>query len=299
MNKCADFLPEKSRLFSKNCGNGAGDMVYCNLDFYGSGGKAMRYTENGRTVEYERLGDGERAVLILHGWGCSGEMFRGTAELLAKKYTVLLPDLCGFGGSPEPPAPMSPGDYADLFIGLLASLGITHVSLIGHSYGGRVILKLFEKQSAQPLPFVIDRVMLVDAAGIKPKQSPGARLSLAAYKAGRRILSTKPMQKLFPGAVDAWRKKRGSADYNNASETMKKTLVLAVNEDLAHCLPKVTAPTLLFWGDADDATPLADAKRMEREIPDAGLVVVRGGSHFSFADDPALFRRVLGSFFEL
>ena len=126
----------------------------------------MRYTENGRTVEYERLGDGERAVLILHGWGCSGEMFRGTAELLAKKYTVLLPDLCGFGGSPEPPAPMSPGDYADLFIGLLASLGITHVSLIGHSYGGRVILKLFEKQSAQPLPFVSDRVMLVDAAGI-------------------------------------------------------------------------------------------------------------------------------------
>ena len=102
-----------------------------------------------------------------------------------------------------------------------------------------------------------------------------------------------------PGAVDAWRKKRGSADYNNASETMKKTLVLAVNEDLTHCLPKVTAPTLLFWGDADDATPLADAKRMEREIPDAGLVVVRGGSHFSFADDPALFRRVLGSFFEL
>ena len=80
---------------------------------------------------------------------------------------------------------------------------------------------------------------------------------------------------------------------------MKKTLVLAVNEDLAHCLPLVTAPTLLFWGDADDATPLADAKRMERDIPDAGLVVVPGGSHFSFADDPALFARVLGAFFEL
>ena len=225
----------------------------------------MRYTDGSRTVEYERLGEGAAAVLILHGWGCSGEVFRRTAAALAKKYTVLLPDLCGFGKSPEPPAPMSPGDYADLFIGMLESLGVTHVSLIGHSYGGRVILKL----------------------------------SLAAYKAGRRVLSTAPMQKLFPGAVDAWRKKRGSADYNNASEIMKKTLVLAVNEDLAHCLPLVTAPTLLFWGDADDATPLADAKRMERDIPDAGLVVVPGGSHFSFADDPALFARVLGAFFEL
>lgn len=259
----------------------------------------MRYTENGRTVEYEQLGSGENVVLILHGWGCSGAVFRRTAAELAKKYTVLLPDLCGFGESPEPPAPMSPGDYADLFIGLLASLGARHVSLIGHSYGGRVILKLFEKQSAQPLPFTIDRVMLVDAAGLKPKQPLGARLSLAAYKAGRRVLSTKPMQKLFPGAIDAWRKKRGSADYNNASEIMKKTLVLAVNEDLAHCLPLVNAPTLLFWGERDDATPLADAKRMERDIPDAGLVVVPGGSHFSFADDPALFSRVLGAFFEL
>lgn len=259
----------------------------------------MRYTDGGRTVEYERLGSGGDAVLILHGWGCSGAVFRRTAAELAQKYTVLLPDLCGFGESPEPPAPMSPGDYADLFVGLLASLGVTHVSLIGHSYGGRVILKLFEKQSAQTLPFAIDRVMLVDAAGLKPKKSLGARLSLAAYKAGRRVLSTAPMQKLFPGAIDAWRKKRGSADYNSASEIMKKTLILAVNEDLAHCLPLVTAPTLLFWGERDDATPLADAKRMEREIPDAGLVVVPGGSHFSFADDPALFSRVLGAFFEL
>ena len=259
----------------------------------------MRYTKDGRTVEYERRGDGDAAVLFLHGWGCSGAVFAKPAELLAKKYTVLLPDLCGFGGSPEPPVPMSPGDYADLFVGMIASLGITHVSLVGHSYGGRVILKMFEAQSVRPLPFTIDRVMLVDAAGLMPKKSLGARLSLAAYKAGRRLLSTRPMQKLFPGAVDAWRRRRGSADYNNASEIMKKTLVLAVNEDLSHCLPMVTAPTLLFWGERDDATPLADARKMERDIPDAVLVTVPGGSHFSFADDPGLFARVLAAFFEL
>lgn len=259
----------------------------------------MRYTDKGRTVEYRRLGNGDAAVLILHGWGCSGSLFLATAEALAEKYTVLLPDLCGFGDSPEPPAPMSPGDYAELFIGLLASLGIKQVSLIGHSYGGRIILKLFEEARRHSLPFRVDRVMLIDAAGLKPRHSLGARLSLAAYKVGRRALSLPPMQKLFPGAVEAWRAKRGSADYNRASEIMKKTLVLAVNEDLAHCLPAVCAPTLLFWGECDDATPLADAKRMERAIPDAGLVVVPGGSHFSFADDPVLYRRVLGSFFEL
>ena len=78
---------------------------------------------------------------------------------------------------------------------------------------------------------------------------------------------------------------------------MRQTLVLAVNEDLTHCMKNIDVPTLLFWGEADDATPLSDAKRMEKRIPDAGLVVVRGGSHFSFLDDTLLFFRVLDSFF--
>ena len=44
----------------------------------------MRYTDGGRTVEYERLGSGGDAVLILHGWGCSGAVFRRTAAELAQ-----------------------------------------------------------------------------------------------------------------------------------------------------------------------------------------------------------------------
>ena len=65
---------------------------------------------------------------------------------------------------------------------------------------------------------------------------------------------------------------------------MKKTLVLAVNEDLTNCLKNINCPTLLFWGDKDDATPISDAKTMEKKIPDAGLVVLEGGSHFSFLE---------------
>ena len=53
---------------------------------------------------------------------------------------------------------------------------------------------------------------------------------------------------------------------------------------------------LLFWGENDTATPLRDARIMEKKIPDAGLVVVEGGSHFSFLDNPSLFRAVTDSF---
>ena len=112
-----------------------------------------------------------------------------------------------------------------------------------------------------------------------------------------RFLSLPPLARRFPNAVENWRRRRGSADYSAASPIMRQTLVLAVNEDLTHCMKNIDVPTLLFWGEADDATPLSDAKRMEKRIPDAGLVVVRGGSHFSFLDDTLLFFRVLDSFF--
>ena len=130
------------------------------------------------------------------------------------------------------------------------------------------------------------------------KKSLGQKLSLLCYKGGRKVLSLPPLRKLFPNVVENWRKKRGSADFNAASEVMKKTLVLAVNEDLTNCLKNITAPTLLFWGDKDDATLLSDAKIMEKKIPDAGLVVLTGGSHFSFLENTPYFLRVADAFFE-
>ena len=80
---------------------------------------------------------------------------------------------------------------------------------------------------------------------------------------------------------------------------MRQCLVRVVNEDLSHVFSKILAPTLLIWGSADDATPLSDAKRMEAEIKDAGLVVFEGMGHFSFLQQPQQFLRVVASFLEI
>lgn len=250
----------------------------------------------GQRIVYDRYGGGDRFLLILHGWGCDRGLFAKTAAQLAAKYTVLVPDLCGFGESEEPHRPFTVGDYAGICTKFIESLGIKSLSLLGHSYGGRIIFKLFE--DGEP-PFAVERICLVDAAGIRPRRTVKQRASLAFYKVGKRVLLLPPVRKLFPHTLEAWRAKRGSADYNAASEIMKKTLSLSVNEDLSHCMKNINCPTLLFWGEADDATPLSDAKKMEKSIRDAGLVVVPGGSHFSFLDAPLLFSRVLSSFFEL
>ncbi|MDE7277029.1 MAG: alpha/beta hydrolase, partial [Lachnospiraceae bacterium] len=85
-------------------------------------------------------------------------------------------------------------------------------------------------------------------------------------------------------------------DYNNATPTMRATLVKVVNEDLEPLIAKISCPTLLVWGDMDTATPIADAKVMERLIKDTGLVVCEGAGHYSFLEQPAKVHGALQAF---
>ncbi len=248
----------------------------------------------GIKTEYIEKGSGE-IVLMLHGWGSKAELFSGIIDLCGKKYLALAPDMPGFGGSDEPPEPWDVDKYADWVLEFLKPYGPKRAILIGHSFGGRVIIKLSEKK----LPFEISKIILIDSAGIKPKKSLKSKISLISYKLGRRVMSAWPFSRIWPNAVESMRKKRGSADYNAASPVMRQTLVKVVNEDLKHDLPKISAPTLLIWGTADTATPLKDAETMEKLIPDAGLVKIDGAGHYSFLEAPEYVNRVIGSFLDI
>ena len=79
---------------------------------------------------------------------------------------------------------------------------------------------------------------------------------------------------------------------------MRQIMSKVVNEDLKHLLPKIQCPTLLVWGAKDTATPISDAKIMEKLIPDAGLVEFPGVGHYSFLENPMQFSAVVNSFLE-
>ena len=235
-------------------------------------------------------------VVFLHGWGCEGKIFGALLDTAGEKYPVLAPDLPGFGSSDEPPAPWSVDEYADLVCELIALNGAKEVILVGHSFGGRVIFKLASRKG---LPFAISKIVLFDAAGVKPKRTLGYYRKVYTYKLGKTALSWKPVRKLFPHALEEFRSGRGSSDYANASPVMKATLSKAVNEDLSPLFPHIQPPTLLIWGTADTATPLSDALRMEKELVDAGLVRCEGAGHFSFLERPALCDAAFRSFLEI
>lgn len=257
----------------------------------------MKLTTDGIEVNYEKYGEGSPCdgvcALVLEGWNTNTEVYVSVARLLSEKYTVIVPDLPGFGLTPEPPEAWDTAAYADFIAHFLSSLGVRRVLLWGHSFGGRLIIRL---ASRTDLPFTIDKIVLTDAAGIRPKKSLYKRLRQRSFKLLRSVYSTKFFRYFYPDALAELRRSHGSADYNSATPLMRNVLVKSVNEDLTPLLTSVSAPSLLIWGDKDTATPLSDGRLMEKMIPDAGLAVIEGAGHYSFLDKPALYASILKAF---
>ena len=75
-------------------------------------------------------------------------------------------------------------------------------------------------------------------------------------------------------------------------------MVKTVNLDLSECMQAIAAPTLLIWGEKDEATPIADGRKMEQLIKGSRLIVVAGAGHFSYLDSPAFVNAVVGAFLQ-
>ena len=263
------------------------------------------------------------ALVLLHGWGSNTELFDGIYRLASPQYRVIGPDFPGAGQSEEPAEPMDLDDYVSFVEKFLAAAAPEEQEMIflGHSHGGRVMIRLAARRaraaearepgenstdlaSTEPVntisgSFRITSMILVDSAGIVPAKTGEQSRKTARYKRYKAILTKSGLTRLFPGALDALQKKFGSADYAAASPVMRQTMVRVVNTDLTDEMPSVKMPVLLIWGDADTATPIADGKRMEELMPEAGLAVIPGAGHFSFLDNPVLFGRILASFLKI
>ena len=191
---------------------------------------------NGIRVNYVMEGQGE-TVLLLHGWGSSLEPYRALMDQLKEKYRVVALDFPGFGGSDEPDGPWDVDGFVDFTLAFIETLQVKKLSLVGHSFGGRVIIKMANRE----LPFEISKITLIGSAGIKPPKSNKKSFRQTVFKVGKWFLSRKPVAKLWPEALEKLRVKFGSADYAAASPLMRQCLVKAINEDLTHLLPGITA----------------------------------------------------------
>jgi pimeloyl-ACP methyl ester carboxylesterase len=88
----------------------------------------------------------------------------------------------------------------------------------------------------------------------------------------------------------------GSSDYKASATVLKETMKIILNEDQTQYLPNINVPTLLLWGSLDKDTPISDAKKMEKLIPDCGLVEYPNSTHFSYLQNLNNVNTVLNEF---
>lgn len=264
----------------------------------GVGSEEMQLEVCGAKVDVTDSGSGQRAALLLHGWGCSAQMMASVASLLETQMRVAAPDFPGHGRQGRalpPPEPWGVPEYMEMTAEIIRRLSLAPCDIVAHSFGGRVAILLAAKH-----PELVGRMILTGAAGIRPPKTGKATARQQLYKGLRGAVNLAEKTHLFGSLPDRGREalvqRFGSSDYRALTPEMRQTFNRVISLDLTDQLEKIQAPTLLYWGAQDTETPLWMGKLMEEKIPDAGLVVEEGAGHFAYLEQNARFLRIVRSF---
>lgn len=261
--------------------------------------ETKQFPYDGLNVAYYKVGTG-KPLIMLHGWGSSSAVMMPLAKKLAKHRTCVLLDLPGFGESPEPRSAWSIGNYADMVLGFIQdNYSDTPVDFLVHSFGGRILLKILSMKD-RPIP--IEKMIITGGAGLKPKRS----LSYHVKRLTAKLLKL-PVKLVIPSKRDAvmnrlrktnlW-KSLGSSDYQKLTGVMRETFVKSVTEFFDDHLPAIDDEMLLLWGRDDAATPIDQAKRLERGLKNSALVEIEDAGHYAFLDQPARFTAIVRAYLD-
>ena len=221
----------------------------------------------------ERHGRGQPSVVALHGWGRSGSDW----NTVLRSEDALAIDLPGHGNTPVPDSVWGSDEYAELVLQAITAHTSGPVTLVGHSFGGRVAARI---AAAHP-----ERVAALVLTGAPLYRRGAPAKPRATFRMAKRLNQAG----LLPDSVvDKMRNKYGSPDYRATSGTMRSVFVKLVNEDYQESIARIArarVPVFLIWGEHDTEVPVAVAARIHEAIGSSVLRVVPGAGHLL---DPAL-----------
>lgn len=249
---------------------------------------------HGHDVTYRMAGNGPVVVLI-HGLAGSSTTWKTVMPLLAKRFTVVAPDLMGHGGSAKPRGDYSLGAYASGVRDLMVALGIDRATIVGHSLGGGVAMQL-----AYQFPERCERLVLVASGGLGREVSlflravslPGSEYIIPVVLNARFRSIAERVGSLLGRA--GWRPDSTQAEmwrsYTNLTEHKgQQAFVHTVRSVIDVAGQRVDAsdrlylaasmPTLIVWGDQDRIIPVGHAGTTHQAIPNSRLEILHGVGH--------------------
>jgi len=244
----------------------------------------------GARIELLRGGQG-RPVVWLHS--VEGNLgWLSHQQLLAEQASVYAPSHPGFGASARPPWLETVADLARFYLWFLQTLELERVSLIGHFLGGWLAAEM-----AVMCPHIVERLVLVDAAGIKPREGEIADIFLLGQEETRRrsLLNASPeYQQLFPPEPTPAQQELQARNQEMAARLCWKPYMY--DPSLPHLLPRLRVPTLVVWGAEDAIVPLECGRLYQQAIPGARLETLAGCGHLPHIERPEAFAQLVGDF---
>ena len=238
---------------------------------------------NGQRTHYVDTLEGDKTVLLLHGWGSRSQSFSSLVKewQTERNYRFIAVDLPGFGGSEVPNQAWSVSDYAEFVKAFLEKLNIASSDyLVGHSLGGRIVIK-----GVGTGILSANNLVLIASAGAAKRKSARNFLFKFLAKAGKLLTSVWPLSSLRHYLRQRLYRAAGSNDYLEAG-AMKETFKKVVEENLLGDARKIKVPTTLVWGERDDVTPLSEGESLRQAIDDSNLEVIIEAEHFVHETHP-------------
>jgi pimeloyl-ACP methyl ester carboxylesterase len=266
---------------------------------------------NRRRIAYRTGGSGPLLVL-LHGITSNSATWDRALPRLARRHTVLAPDLLGHGRSDKLRGDYSIGAHANTVRDLLDALGHRSATFIGHSLGGGVALQL-----AYQYPERVERLVLVAPGGfgrevtvlLRAASLPGSGPVLA-FAASRPVVEAGTLLAGALGRIGL----HGSTDLEElgrayallSDRASRRAFIHTLRSVVDHDGQRVSAldrieilkgvPSLIVWGGRDRILPAHQGERIHREAPHTQLQVFKHAGHFPHRDDPARFVRAVEAF---
>jgi pimeloyl-ACP methyl ester carboxylesterase len=268
-------------------------------------------TIHGYRRAFVKVGQGP-AVLLLHGLGCDHTTWEPVLDALARRYTVIAPDLLGHGLSDKPRADYSVGGYANGMRDLITVLGIDKVTVVGHSFGGGVAM-----QFAYQFPERTERLVLVASGGLGAEVSPAIRaVTTPGFHQVMSVLTLPGLRHVGKAGLVALSRTRLKAahDLDEVAEIYDSFRDPAFRTAIRHVVSAVVdwrgqivsmadraylteaMPMAVIWGRDDRVIPVRHASNAAALAPNARVEVLPHAGHFPHKDHPQRFARILHEF---
>lgn len=248
-------------------------------------------SKDGTPVSYEIHGNGEPALVFVHGWSCDGRYWRFQIPYFSKKHRVVVPDLAGHGHSGLARTKYTMASFGEDVQAVTEAAGAKRVILIGHSMGGAVIA-----EAARLMPGRVIGLIGVDTLeNIEYPMTPEELRKIVAPLENnfrtetRRFVGEMIFPQTDPGLREWILSDMSAAPPSVALSAMTEMMTQYVTGEAAGIFDKIRIPVMTVNGDLWPVNYEAN----RRHMLSYDAIVLKKADHFLMLNRPDAFNLAL------